>query len=370
MLVTASLFFIILIGFAALAVDVGHMMIARNELQNAADAAALAGANCLGKTPNSLGTDCTDTSSPSGDMNWAVAESKAYSSIGLNKGDGATLTDGVVTTGYKNLADSILNPSALMPISHSPVTCDLKTPGAPCYAPAVKVIIRKNTGLNNGPIQLLMNSMYGTAKIVPISVTAVAVISAPGKMRPRIPVVINKCMLDLYWNSAKGEPLLATSTTLNNVPQTIGLPWTIRIGSSYHYPNCDSGQWTSFALNSNSESVIKNLIVNGYSNFVAIGDMTWITNGTMTAAYKALDEKFPSPPGADVALIVVDSPNGLNPATGTAMPIVEFAGFHIDDIQGGSKKYIEGHFMKVTFSSGSVGIGPFHGNYTRPRLAQ
>ena len=48
MLVTASLFFIILIGFAALAVDVGHMMIARNELQNAADAAALAGANCLG----------------------------------------------------------------------------------------------------------------------------------------------------------------------------------------------------------------------------------------------------------------------------------------------------------------------------------
>lgn len=36
------------LGFAALAVDVGYMMVARNELQNIADASALAAARKLG----------------------------------------------------------------------------------------------------------------------------------------------------------------------------------------------------------------------------------------------------------------------------------------------------------------------------------
>jgi Flp pilus assembly protein TadG len=36
-----------LVGFVALAIDVGHLYVARNELQNAADAGALAGARHL-----------------------------------------------------------------------------------------------------------------------------------------------------------------------------------------------------------------------------------------------------------------------------------------------------------------------------------
>jgi hypothetical protein len=44
-LVAVSMFF--LLGFAALAVDVGHLVVARNELQNAADAGAIAGAQVL-----------------------------------------------------------------------------------------------------------------------------------------------------------------------------------------------------------------------------------------------------------------------------------------------------------------------------------
>jgi len=38
-----------LIGFVALAVDVGYVMVTRNELQDVADAAALAGARTLGR---------------------------------------------------------------------------------------------------------------------------------------------------------------------------------------------------------------------------------------------------------------------------------------------------------------------------------
>ena len=46
--VIVAILLIVFIGFAALAVDVGYMMTARNELQNAADAAALAATRTLG----------------------------------------------------------------------------------------------------------------------------------------------------------------------------------------------------------------------------------------------------------------------------------------------------------------------------------
>ncbi len=40
---------VVFIGFTALAIDVGYMMVARNQLHNAADASALAGARQLGE---------------------------------------------------------------------------------------------------------------------------------------------------------------------------------------------------------------------------------------------------------------------------------------------------------------------------------
>lgn len=46
-IVLVAVSMIVLLGFAALAVDVGHLVAARNELQNAADAGALAGAQVL-----------------------------------------------------------------------------------------------------------------------------------------------------------------------------------------------------------------------------------------------------------------------------------------------------------------------------------
>ncbi len=46
--VTVAIMIVVLLGFAALALDISNAMIARNELQNAADAGALAGARQLG----------------------------------------------------------------------------------------------------------------------------------------------------------------------------------------------------------------------------------------------------------------------------------------------------------------------------------
>lgn len=356
MLITTAFFLIVVIGFAAVAVDVGHLLIARNELQNGADAAALAGANCLDKTTAGSGTDCTSTIS--GTLNWAIAATKATNSIGLNKTDGTTLVDGTVTTGYKNLTGT---PAGLQPTTLSPVTVNDR--------PAVMVSLSKATGKNGGPVKTLITAMFGGAA-VPVVVNAVAVISAPGNVIPGslIPQAINLCMFNLYWNSATNSPQLATTATLNGVPQVIGQPWELRIGSSYHYPGCDSGQWTSFNLNANDVPTVRGLITNGNPTSLGIGDNTWIEPGTKTTLYGDLSSQYPTPPGADITVPIVDQPSGLGSQSQT--PIVGFAGFHIDDIVGGSGKYIQGHFISGTTTGGASGGGPFYGAYTPPRLAQ
>jgi Flp pilus assembly protein TadG len=383
MLITMSLFFIMIIGFAALAVDVGHILVARNELQNAADAAALAGANCLNKTPDSSGLDCTSTPAAPNTLHWTVAASKAFNSIGLNKADGATLGAGItqleaVTTGYKNVMAPVGSTTPLEPSTLSPVTCDLVA--GPCYKPAVRVSLSKTGTQNGGPVQTLIASMFGGAAM-PIGATAVAVISSPSSVPPGgvIPQAINKCMFDLYWDSVNNVPKIAPNNdSLNGVPQVQGQPFELRIGSSYHYPSCDSGQWTSFSLDVNDVPSIRNLITNGNPDPISISDNTWIEPGTKTALYGDLDTKYPTPlspptantsPLLDVSLPVVNLPDGLNNLGQT--PIVAFAGFHITDIQGGSDKYIQGHFTSGTITTGSSGVGPsYYGTYTPPRLAQ
>jgi Flp pilus assembly protein TadG len=366
MIITMSIWMMTLVGFVALAVDVGHLMIARNELQNAADAAALAGANCLDKTTSGTGIDCTST--VSSNLNWSIAGTKASSTIGQNKADGASLTDGTVSTGYKNLAGT---PGGLQPITLSPVGVNDK--------PAVMVQLSKASGKNGGPVQIMIAAMFGVAP-VSIGASAVAVLSSPGNILPGsvIPVAINKCMYDQFWDSATGTPKIYTGTPVDPYGlSTIGQPWEFKIGSAYHYGACYSGQWTSFDLDVNSQSAIGNLINGGNPSSLAIGDNTWIQPGTKAASYNDLDAKYPtplSPPIANVSsslnvtLIVVDIATDLT-SKGVA-PIVAFAGFHIDDIQGGSGKYIQGHFLNGSTTAGSGGIGPYYGTYTPARLAQ
>ena len=364
MLITILFWMTTFIGLAALAFDIGHLLVVRNELQNGADAAALAGANCLYKT--TAGSDCTNIASPT--LNWAIASTKATNSIGLNKSDNTGLINGTVQTGYWDLnGGTALQPTSLSPLGPCTVAAGVMT--TPCDKPAVMVTLSRDSGSNGGAVRTLIAAMFGGAA-VPVSARAVAVISSPGNVLPGnlIPQAINKCMYDLYWDSTTNSPKLATSTSLNGVAQVIGTPWELRIGSAYHYGSCYSGQWTSFDQDINSASGIKDLINSGNPTTLAIGDNTWIEPGAKASNYNDLDARFPTPPGADVTMIVVDMATDLTDK-GEAK-IVAFAGFHIDDIQGGSDKYIQGHFIKGAITSGASGIGPFYGTYTPPRLAR
>jgi hypothetical protein len=181
-------------------------------------------------------------------------------------------------------------------------------------------------------------------------------------------MAINKCLYDTYWNTSTNSPYVATKKTLNGVNQVVGKPWVFRIGSAYHYGSCDSGQWTSFGVDSNSASYVKGLIDNGNPTALSIGDATYIQSGTKTSNYNDLLKQYPMPAGADVLVPVVNYPSGLD-GVKSSIPIVAFAVFHITDIQGGSGKYIQGYFTGGQSVSGTSGIGPSYGVYTPPRLA-
>lgn len=389
MAITIAFWLVVFIAFAATAFDVGHLMIVRNELQNGADAAALAGANCLDKKANTAGNDCILEKSSS--LSWDLASLKATNSVGLNKSDNASFTNGFVQTGYWDVnGGTTLESTSLTPLGTCTVVAGVMT--TPCHKPAVRVTLNRTAGNNGGPVQTFIQTMFG-GTAVPISASAVAVLSSPGSVSEStlIPQAINKCMFDLYWDSTTNSPKLADTTTLTyedksggktelvTIPQIIGEPWRIRIGSSIHYGTCASSQWTSFenpSPSGNNVQDLRGLIDTGNTKPLSIEDGVWVRPGTAASLYDALDEKYPTPPGSagwDVSLIVIDQPDGWN--TNAKVEIAAFAAFHIDDVVksgtgNNAKFYMEGHFTENLTTPGSSGIGPYYGIYTPPRLAQ
>jgi Flp pilus assembly protein TadG len=322
-----ALFLPVALGFVALSVDIARELVVRNQLQNAADAAALAGAGQLQWN--------------GGSTMWANATSKATAAIGLNSADGQTLSTGTITTGYWNVTGS---PSGMQSTAITPGANDM---------PAIKVTVSRASGSNGGPIQTYFAGLIGTSTIN-VSATAVALIAPPGTAKPGalFPLAITQCMYQNYWNASTGQPMLDPST---------GKPYEFNIGSAYHYGPCYSGQWTTFDVNANDTQTVDNLIANGNPTSLAIGDNTWIEPGTKTAIYDAVT--VPS----QVLLPVVS-----DVSTNSAVPIIAFAPFQIDASVGGSGKYIQGHFI-TDYLATNVGPGsggaPYYGAYIPPVLA-
>jgi len=312
---------IVFLGIAALALDIGYIYVVRTELQNAADAAALAGAGRL--YPRSVTGAVISVVPPE----WGSAEAAAdYPQAPANRAGGVTLTDYDVQTGYWNLASGGLR---------SP----LSVPG-PQEAPAVQVTVRKSGAENSGPVGLFFARALGIGA-ADVSATATAVTACPGVAYPGalFPIAIRQSVAD-------------TAGTFN----------TIRIGSDYHYPAESAGQWTSFDVDANDVPTIRRLIEDGNPNTLMV-DMTsiWIQPGTETTLYRSV------PIGIDVALpVVIDT----DFETHARVPIVGFIGFHITGARGGNQKYVEGYFITNIFIPQSGPVGPCYGAYTPPRLVQ
>jgi Flp pilus assembly protein TadG len=326
-LVTMAVGLMALLGFAGLAVDVGLLMMAKNEVQNAADAAALAGASKFYENYDPT-------------PNWTGAEALATTAIGYNKSLSVTLVDGTVTSGYWNLSGT-----------SATLQSKTKSPLAANDVPAVRVEISKRAGNNGGPVVLFLAPLVGVNSLG-LTATATAVSSFPSKVLPGalLPVAITKCLYDNYWDSARNEPRLDPLT---------GEPYEFKLTSSYHTGPCEAGQWTSFKLDQNDVPAIRGLIANGNPDAIGIGDDIWIEPGTKTALYADV------PVGEDVLLPIV-----TDISTHAENPVVAFGPFHITASVGGSGKYIQGHFVKNYKEPLATGGGPAYGAIVPPRLVQ
>ena len=324
-LVLVALGAVFLIGMAALAVDVSHGLVVRNELQNAADASALAGAGNLFL--------------PSPGPDWARAEGAASGSIAWNKSDGKSLVNCQVQSGYWNLSQS---PAGLQPQDITP---------GPQDVPAVKVQVRKADGQNGGPVPTYFARIFGLNSI-PVQAQAVAVVANPGYAEPGaiLPVAISKELADKY----KEHKDLANK---------------FKIGSAYHYPNSMAGQWTSFLTASNNVPTIRDLLESGNPGRISVGDQIYIQPGTKDSIYQA----GPNPSicdfiGKDVLLPIVDAV--LRDDTHDWAPVAGFIGFHIVSVEKAPEKTITGYFVDGFTAPKSGGSGPNYGALTPLRLVQ
>jgi hypothetical protein len=151
---------VVLLGFAALTIDVGAMYNTRADLQNAADAAALAGASAY-TTPRMSKARSSGSASDFGGVETAIRD-RAQSIASLNHllaTKNTYLETPDITAGCLDIgsATSAINAAA-----------SAKTFNA------VGVVLRREEGSENGPLQLFFASIFGKRQ-TNVSASAVAV---------------------------------------------------------------------------------------------------------------------------------------------------------------------------------------------------
>lgn len=322
----------VFLGFAALAIDLGYVKAVRNQLQNAADAAALDLASKL--YPQ------TPPSSPS-PPNWPTA-AQANTAIGLNKSDNRTLSIATVNSGYWNMAH---NPSGLQGTGITPGSLD---------CPAVQVTVSKSGTINSGPVRHWFAPVIGI-RTSDVSATATAAVCSPGEAKPgtgTMPFAIGKNLADSH---LCGPSNLYTIYSDNScVHQGVSII------------NC--GQWTTFFTDPNNNSIIADYIqYTTPSPDIKINDTINIVPGVRASDYH-WTETYRVAAGKGQAVFPVVPTLDLN----SHQNVVGFLCFTITDSNWtGSLKYIVGYFDCECYAGGTSGCcGPNYGAYTPPVLVQ
>ena len=329
--VMVAIMMTVLLAMAAAALDIGHALVARNELQNSADAGALAGARALGilyegMTPAAMGTYQLS----GGDA--ATIRTAVQTTAVLNAAAGVNVTvdAGDVQIGLWNSATRTMTPTVNQPRS-------------------VRVITRRD-GTANGPISTFLAGVVGMTS-VNVSAVATAELTAIGSTPPAaldLPVAISQLFFSQYGCGdsimlypSNGNPQsCAGFTTFDQTPSNNAAMLAIingMINGSYQTPSTTAGT--------------------SQLNF---------TNGTLSnPTWDALVNLFNTKKDANGvwdALVAVYQGSACNPSG--AIPIIGYANIRITNIQGQPGATIVGNVSCPLFQGGGVGGGPAFGVFT------
>ena len=326
---------ILLVGLAALVIDLGRAYVVKREIQKAAEAGAMAGARALAYN--------------SGDPDFANGKTVATTTVRSNYANGALLSDfntdnslSKVQSGYWDTSWTMASAPANLNGYTDPVHY---TPSA-TEKPAVKVTIAKTAGGtgSSAPVSTYFASILGVGSQT-MQTQAVAILyrTGPATAPPGacFPLATPVYWVNQYWDS---DP-----------------PVSFRIGSANLTD--DGGDWTSFVVQSNSTNTIDDLVDNGNPTAISIGDQIWVTPGVRDSIYKYAADSI----GHTFLLAVVPQNYDAN----SWATVKGFAAFHITGADNGSDPYIEGHFVKDYVVPNTTPGGPYYGaSAPMPKLVQ
>ena len=322
-----AIFLVVLLAVAAAAIDIGHALVAKNELQNTADAAALAGTRSLGLMYESM----------------TPAEQQVYTLAG---GDQATIVAAVQTTAVANSAAGVpitINAADIAIGTWNPTT-RIHTPTVN-QPKAVRVWARRDSSAN-GAISTFLAGVVGLTS-VSVSAVATADMTAVGQTAPG--------QLD--------------------VPFAISEYYFTQFGcgdSIKFYPNDRTPQacsaWHTFdqsPANANTLRTIIDGMTNGtyQSPATTPGDSLNFTNGNVASAFPNLINLYNAKKDAngnwDVFVPVYQSPD-CTPPNG-AIPIIGYAEARITNVQGAPNFLISATILCNIFEGNTTGGGPPYG---------
>lgn len=298
--VVIAIFLIVLLGLAALAVDVGYVRVTRNESQNAADAAALAGARQLGENYYNNLTDPT-----TGVV--SVAQNTAHQNkvAGLNLAE--TAGDNVITK-----------------IGTWDPTANPKFKETSVDPHAVQTEVRRQGGTANGPVDTFFAKIFklidpSSSDTVNVGAMACASLSGPCEGKPSIPLGIGKGWFDIH----PGDDACGPKIKLN------------------HTGDSCAG-WTNLSM---SDDQIQKQVENMFKGtqqmpeIIKAGSEVQFFGGTVTKILEAMLKRFNIERSKDgdgddavwtTYVVVYDAPCGQNP--NKPYKVLGFAKLKITDV--------------------------------------
>jgi Flp pilus assembly protein TadG len=322
----------VLLGFAALALDIGHLVTVKSELQKAADAGALAGARAL-----ALPMGVTD-------WNWDNGKAMAVSTVQKNIADNRALTDFTVANVEAGFWD----------LSWTPVTAPAHLLGyadPAAYVPAkdqtaaVKVTISKTKGGSgsSAPVVASFASVLGINSME-AKASAVAMISPPSTIpySSAWPFALPWTWVNNHW---KDNPPISFSVAANQ--------------------HVDSGgQWTSFKSEENGATYINGLILGtNTTDSITVGDQIYIQTGERASIYNTVYDNCVG----ETRYIPVVPDNFPN---GDFSEVLAYVPFQITEVIGsGNNPTVIGHFRPGWVDPHAKGGGgKYFGDPLPPKL--
>jgi hypothetical protein len=346
-LVIIALALLGLLGVVGMAIDLGFNYGVKGQLQTAADAGALAGADRLFP----LNGSTTPSSFPS--PQWLTA--KAASSTFIKENPDIRLNDDDISVraGYWDVErtapefqETTTEPLGRCSNNNQQCSSSADCNGAAClmrHVPAIQVTVRKS-------VPAFCAKALGWDSFTPAA-TATAAIGYPKTAQSLFPVAVNKCMVDAYFAQ-------------NPMPSP---PPEIPIGAPYGPggSGCNSGQWTSLTLDRNDVPTMKGLM---YGTLpiptMKIDDHIWIDTGAKDGLFQDIESDFI---GHVVELPVV---RDVGAATNGNTPITGFVYFMITGTTGAPKQIVGSLVAYRREENRSSPGGPRYNAVTQPMLVK